>query len=166
MTNRDTDIGDIVPELPGVAGHAYLDKFTEYMGTSLRADIATIAFLTDRGKNLYTASIWWDGKHVENFKYAIEKAPCAESISKDFCLYQSMLQTHFPEDGFIQEENLSSYVGFPLVNGQGEVFGVVNVVNRHELEPNSAQFTVMKNSLNRICAEAENYWKDWRRQLC
>ena len=141
-------------ELSHLVGKAYLDGFTEYLGSELDVDIATIAFLTQDGKALETVSLYWDGQHVDNFTYEIEHAPCAESVSKEFCLYQSMLQTHFPHDQFIMEEKLQSYIGFPLVDRDGEVFGVVNVANRYEVDPNCEQYAVIKRALTKVRNEA------------
>lgn len=143
------------------SGQGYLDKFTEYLGSELEVDIATIAFLVDGGKRLHTVSLYWDGKHVDNFKYEIEHAPCAESVSQEFCLYQSMLQSHFPEDQFIIDEKLVSYIGFPLVDENGDVFGVMNAANRYEVDPNGEQYTMMKHALAKVCEEAAHYRKTW-----
>ncbi|MEX0298880.1 MAG: GAF domain-containing protein [Kordiimonas sp.] len=152
-------------DLARYSGQDYLDKFTEFMGSELNVDIATIAFLTDEGENLHTVSLWWDGKHVENFKYPIDKAPCAESVSKEFCLYQSMLQSHFPEDEFLVQEQLNSYIGFPLIDADGEVFGVVNAANRYDVEQDCEQFVSMKQMLTKLCAEAALCRQHWSAHL-
>lgn len=157
ITKTNTGLDD----LAYLSGQLYLDKFTEYLGTELDVDIATVAFLKNEGESLETVSIFWDGKHVENFSYDIAHAPCAESVSQEFCLYQSMLQTHFPNDHFITSERLESYIGFPLVNKNGDVFGVVNIVNRYEVDPHCEQYAVMKRALTKVCKEAEARWFDW-----
>lgn len=70
------------------------------------------------------------GNVVPNFSFKLKDTPSAHVIDKgQICTFSEKLQDHFPKDVFLQDQNITSYIGAPLTNSEGETIGVLGLLH-------------------------------------
>ncbi|SNR40678.1 PAS domain S-box-containing protein [Lutibacter agarilyticus] len=59
------------------------------------------------------------------FSYNLSNTPCENVINKNLCIYSTEVQQKFPKDNFLIENNINSYIGFPLWSSKKEPIGLI-----------------------------------------
>ncbi|MEZ8104900.1 putative bifunctional diguanylate cyclase/phosphodiesterase [Vibrio cortegadensis] len=67
------------------------------------------------------------GEVINNFNYSLENTPCetVRQATNDHCLYTEKVYDLFPEDAFLRECGIESYLGVPLKAHNGEIMGIL-----------------------------------------
>ncbi|MBZ0309247.1 MAG: GAF domain-containing protein, partial [Anaerolineae bacterium] len=81
-------------------------------------------------------TFYQDGSFQENLTYGLKGTPCEVMLHQQADFYLSGVQKRFPEDDFLAENNIESYMGTPLFNTQKEPQGVVGLMSRHPFRHN------------------------------
>lgn len=139
------------------SGEGYFRQLTHHVCTALGANIAFVGYLTDNNQNIQTASLCLEGKMVSNIKYSLKNTPCAETVSSDFCLYMSMVQTHFPLDKYFKDQNIEAYVGVPLIDDKGVVIGELVGLCRGSITKDNLIIDSISASASRCSSELCHY---------
>ncbi|NVJ99707.1 MAG: HAMP domain-containing histidine kinase [Alphaproteobacteria bacterium] len=143
MTDSISPSHEISDALRGLSGKPYFDALTKHLCEDHGADIAYVGLLQENRSVMKTVSLFWDGEHKQPATYPIDDTPCQETVSRDFCLYQRMVQASFPADQFLVDEKLEAYVGFPLMDDKGTVIGALVAESRTPLE-DDALFNIVR----------------------
>lgn len=146
----------LLDTLAPLTGLAYLSAFTRILSKDLGADFAHVGILTEGETAMRTVSYVVGGDPAENLSYEIDGTPCAETINKDFCLYQAMVQASFPNDHFLKDEKIEAYAGMPLFCEDGHAIGAIVALSRTILEDNCLKVFIQA-AAPRVQAELRHY---------
>ena len=100
------------------------------------------------------------GTFQPSFSYNLENTPCANVINKDLCHYSINLQEEFPKDRFLAENNINSYIGFPLWNANKEPIGHIVLMDNKPFEHIETIEVLLKIVALKIEKILENLWFD------
>jgi len=100
-------------------------------------------------------SMLLDKKEVTDFSYTLKGTPCEDVAEKGFCLYEDHVRQLFPESKDLVDLNIRGYIGTPLQNSAGQVFGILCALSRTPLPPVPAVQDIMDIIAVKAAAELE-----------
>jgi formate hydrogenlyase transcriptional activator len=118
---------------------------------------ARYAFVAESLSSLESRSLaYWEGSgYGEGFSYRFEGTPCKRVAEGYVCATQTRLQQLFPEDQWLQQIGVDSYVGVPLTTRDGRVLGHLAVLHTTPLQPSTEQLSALQIFASRACSELE-----------
>ena len=118
---------------------------------------ARYAFVAESLSELESRSLaYWEGSDFgQGFSYRFPGTPCERVAQGHVCSTRSRLQELFPEDLWLQQIGVDSYVGVPMKTADGRVLGHVAVLDAEPIEPTAEQLSVLQIFAARGCAELQ-----------
>ncbi|PSL42730.1 PAS domain S-box-containing protein/diguanylate cyclase (GGDEF)-like protein [Salsuginibacillus halophilus] len=91
-----------------------------------------------------TKAFIFDGTWIDNIHYHITDTPC-EHVKKEHqvCCYPQNVQQLFPKDEELAGVNAEAYLGAPLTDSQGEVIGIIVILNQTALTQKELAQTIL-----------------------
>lgn len=109
------------------------------------------------GDKIITLSMYFDGKILHEGMFDLTGTPCADvRESRSFCIYNAAAE-RFPQDQFLKDHNLDSYIGFPVVSSDGEVIAIINAMNDHPLHLTNDDKMFLQAMASRVRLELERH---------
>jgi len=111
-------------------GDEFLHSCVRYLAEVLQVRYALIAtFANPAGTRVRTLSYWTGETWHENIEHDLKDTPCENVLAGNDCHYPQNLQHLFPQARFLQEINAHSYFGSPLKDSEGNVIGILAVLD-------------------------------------
>ena len=73
------------------------------------------------------------GVQSPNFEYAIEGTPCEKVVGSELWWYEDRVAELYPDNVFLAQNGVRSYVGIPLVSSRREHIGIIVLLNTSPL---------------------------------
>ena len=96
-----------------------------------------------------------DGKDVSPFCYNLSGTPCKEVALGKFCFYANGVWRQFPEDKALAAAEIESYVGIPLTGINGNVIGIITILDRKPIRKPESFEAVFRIFADRAATEIE-----------
>ena len=139
-----------------------IEKFyktcVEKLAKTYHARYAFIGLFADDDKTkIRTQAVWAGNSHVDNFEYPLKGTPCADilNLSKEFIPCDAAQL--YPDDAMLVEMGVESYYGAPLINSNGEIIGLVSVLDSGPMEVSDWTDPILGLFAERISSETERY---------
>ncbi|MGR9047738.1 EAL domain-containing protein [Halobacillus faecis] len=111
-------------------GQEFFDFLVEYLSSVLGVDTVLVGELTGEAKDEVTAiSLSHKGEISAGLQYEVKGTPCEQVIMTHECYYPNGVGSLFPEDLTIKEYGVESYLGKALLNSDGEVIGILAIMD-------------------------------------
>jgi PAS domain S-box-containing protein len=124
----------MVRSMVGTTGLNSLQKITENVSSWLGADCVMVGEIQPDNQTVKVLSMFLDGKQVADFSYTLKGTPCDNVAEKGFCLYPDNVTRLFPESRDLARLNIRGYIGTPLRNSGGQVFGILCALSRSPIQ--------------------------------
>lgn len=146
--------------LSASSGHEFLQTFVDLLQEVVQADFIAISELrvTDR-ELIQVKTGWMDGESLANFEYDACFTPCLEAIkSAQIVMVHEGVQSSFPQDELLQHKGLESFLGYPVINSNGEVIGLIQLAWRRQSdgEETAQILDTIQDFSSRIATELDN----------
>jgi len=105
-------------------GTDFLKSLAENLAGELDIKCVFIGELLDN-ETVRTLCVWKQDKFEDNFEYQLDGTPCANVAEQLICVYPDNVQQHFPQDRLLSEMGMESYLGAPLIDGDGKSIGIL-----------------------------------------
>lgn len=116
----------IVDVVASTTGQEYFSKLVNSLSRVCDVKFAIAGALDPQDRNLIrTIAVSHQGESAANFTYDLRGTPCENVAGKQFCHYPDDIQRHFPDDTWLVENNIRSYMGIPLWSSTGEALGLI-----------------------------------------
>jgi PAS domain S-box-containing protein len=119
------------------------DKFFEALAIKLseltNQELTIIASVDIKTNEATTHAFYMDGEIQENFTYSLAGTPCDKVVSGETRAYHKDVAKLFPEDPFLAEAAISSYVGTFLRSSNGEPLGIIALLSRSPSKDNNLE---------------------------
>lgn len=145
----------MVRSMVGTTGQSSLRKITETISSWLETDCVMIGEIQPDKNTVKVLSMVLDGKEVPDFSYTLAGTPCEDVAEKGFCLYPDNVRELFPESKDLADLNIRGYMGTPLRNSEGQVFGILCVLSRSPLQPSQMVQEILDVIAVKAAAEVE-----------
>lgn len=83
-----------------------------------------------------------DGTLSPNFSYDLSGSPSESIVGKGMCVYSGDVCAEFPQDALLREMGVSSYLGAPIFDTQGEGIGLLVLLDE-KLLPDSTELRAL-----------------------
>ena len=124
-----TALRAIVEAAAHSSGEEYFQAFVRNLARAVDAHYAFVAEFAspEVHTRARTIAFWARDRIAENFEWTLAGTPCEEVIRGNLCHHPSGVRQKFPHDRLLVERGIESYLGVPICDSRGTVFGHVAV---------------------------------------
>ena len=151
----ESAIQALVKSIVGTTGLTSLRHITENISSWLGADCVMIGEILPDNQTVKVLSMLLDGKDVPDYIYTLKGTPCDNVAEKGFCLYPDNVIQLFPESRDLVELNIRGYIGTPLKDSTGKIFGILCALSRSPIRSIPAVQEIMDIIAVKAAAEIE-----------
>ena len=149
-------ITQIMKAVSTATGTDFFNAITRHMAEILQADMCGISAIIPEDKNrLKTLSYFYNGELHDNIIYDLKGTPCASIIGQQAHTYPHSLQQEFPDDAFLRQTGMESYVGIPLFDSRQTPLGLLFALFKEPIENIEFNESVMHIFAARTSTEIE-----------
>lgn len=114
-----------------ISGIDYLKRFVKNIAQTFNAKYVFVGHAIKPENNTVQTDVVWAGNdYYDNFTYSLKGTPCENVFSgKRVCVNSKEVVKHFPEDKLLVEMGVESYIGAPLLTGEGELLGLLALLD-------------------------------------
>jgi len=123
---------DVISEIGRFHGKDYLNRLVTKLASLISADHVYISRLNDNEMVSVVAG-WESGQLNSGFSYPLATTPCYELVAEGSCVYNLNLKPNFPDDQFIFDADLNSYIGLALKDVNGNKIGILTALYHGEI---------------------------------
>ncbi|TAJ10419.1 MAG: PAS domain S-box protein [Nitrospirae bacterium] len=129
--DRAAILRTIVASTSAATGAEFFRALVTSLASTLGVRCAFVAeVMGSRPGHMHTLALWMDGGLGENFDYALAGTPCEHIVTgRRMLVFPRGIRQQFPDDRFLADAALESYMGFPLFDEKGGVMGLVGVMH-------------------------------------
>jgi GAF domain-containing protein/anti-anti-sigma regulatory factor len=129
------------------------DRIVKIIAELLGVRVALVERL--EGDKIITLSMFLDGKIIHEGIFDLKGTPCADvRDSRSFCSFNAAAE-RFPQDKFLSDYKLESYIGLPVIGTEGEVIGVINAMNDRPIHLTDGDRLFLEAMASRVRLELE-----------
>ena len=130
----DSKIHAVISNLYSVRNENFIDSLVLALANVIKADHVYVATIDDERTTATTIAHADQGKIADNISYALVGTPCADVSGDNVCIYNGNIQQAFPEDRFLIDIGINSYVGIPLKNKTAKVHAIITALFQEDIE--------------------------------
>ena len=128
--NKEESLRLIVEGTAAQVGQDFFRSCTRSLARLLEVRYAFIAEFTNEAKDkARTLACWWGNDFKENCEYELAATPSAEVLKGVRCRYPHSIQKLFPQDSYLRQFDVESFIGLPITNMQGNILGILAVMD-------------------------------------
>jgi hypothetical protein len=119
----------------GTAGHTGQKFFQSLVGHLAAAVGTRYAFVAELAGSTRarTLAFWFRDWIADNIEWDVIGTPCEDVVRGNLCHHPAGVSQRFPDDRLLVEWGIESYLGVPLRDPQGTVFGHVAVFDERPM---------------------------------
>jgi PAS domain S-box-containing protein len=112
-------------------GEKFFHLLVQYLAHSLHLDFAFVSQVTEHNsQRMKTVAVFAHDQLVDNFEYDLYNTPCEiVTQSKRIQSYAQQIQQRFPLDILLVDMGVDSYIGFPIIDDNLTVMGLMAVMD-------------------------------------
>ena len=149
------NIGKIISSLKSSYGRDFLDTITMQLHQAIGAQYTFIAKVDTERAVSQTLSLVAGEDFGENFEYSLEFTPCSDVTDDSTCVYPNGICKVYPKDQLLVDMGIEGYIGSPLRQSNGKVFGIVVALYQDSIENADDVAALFELFAGRISAELE-----------
>jgi formate hydrogenlyase transcriptional activator len=159
-----TALRAIVEAASHSSGEEYFQAFVRNLARAVHARYAFVAeFVSPEIHTKARTIAFWAGDHIaDNFEWTLAGTPCEEVLHGDLCHHPSGVWQRFPEDKALVEWGIESYLGVPLRDSEGRVFGHVAVFDDGPMPEEPRKLFTFRIFAERAAAELVRLHLEWQ----
>jgi formate hydrogenlyase transcriptional activator len=137
------------------SGEEYFQALVRSLACLVDAHYAFIAEFASPGTTTRarTIAFWAGGQLAENFEWTLAGTPCEEVVHGSLCHHPARVRALFPDDRLLVGWGIESYLGVPMRDPQGKVFGHVAVFDERPMPGEPRKLLVFRIFAARAAAE-------------
>ncbi len=148
--------GLIARDASSLVGNQFFRSLTRSMAAALRVRWAFIAKPVDPdGSHCRVIAFWTGSDWSEPFEYPIKGTPCEHVVGREFQYYPVNVQSRFPEDLWLREHGVASYMAVPLSDSTGKALGHMGVMHDGPMDASLPLESILRIFAARAGAELE-----------
>jgi PAS domain S-box-containing protein len=112
-------------------GEEFFQSLVRHLARALDVNYAFVAEFAspETTTRARTVAYWARDRIAENFEWVLAGTPCEDVVHGKLCHHPSGVRQRFPDDRFLVERGIESYLGVPLRDPGGKVLGHLAVVD-------------------------------------
>ncbi len=153
----DAALVEITQGVARVTGGDFFNELVRHFAKVLGTDYVYIGLVEgNEPQMMRTIATCNLGNIVENLEYRLQDTPCWEALEqRKICCYPRNVQAQFPNAPLLQPLSVESYVAIPFWAADGNVLGVLGVMDGKPLEQVHLAKSLLTIFATRIATELE-----------
>lgn len=145
----------IVASTSAATGKEFFRALVAGLASTLGVRCAFVGeVMESRPGYIRTLALWMDGRLAENIDYALAGTPCEQIVTgRRMRVFPRGIRQQFPDDRFLSDAGLESYMGFPLFDDKGGVMGLVGVTHDAPMTEDSQAQSLLEVYASRVETE-------------
>lgn len=136
-------------------GDDFFRALVRHLATTLEVRQAFISEVTENPHTARTLAMWFDGKFIDNFEYALPGTPCELVLKGEIIQIGGGFRKQYPDDKGFLGMRIESYLGIPLIGESGRILGHVVAMHDKPMEEKYRDFSSLEMFAARATAELE-----------
>ncbi len=135
VTEELTALRAIVEAASRTSGEAFFQAFVRNLARAVDAHYAFVAEFASPEVNTRarTIAVWARDRFADNFEWELAGTPCEEVVQGNLCHHPSGVRQKFPQDESLVRWGIESYLGAPMRDSAGKVFGHIAVFDERPM---------------------------------
>ena len=151
--HREEALRLIVEGTASVTGSNFMHSCVRYLAEVLQVRYALIGELVDAAPTkIRTLAVWNGEGWAQNSEYELV-APAKNVINGTTCYYPQDVQALFPNASELVKLNVQSYLGIPLIDFDGNILGLLTVLDTKPMAHDPSKESIVKIFAARVAAE-------------
>lgn len=159
----DLELQAIIEGVSNTQGDDFFQSITDQLAKVIKANYTFIARLDVEQHMSRTISMSVNGQAASNMEYSLKGTPCANVAEDSVCCFPRNVVSYFPDDQLLIDMGIEAYLGTPLHDSKGRVFGLIVALYEDPIESQERALTLFQIFSGRISAEMER--RDYETQL-
>ena len=115
-------------------GEEFFGSLVQLIAQHLDMKIALVGEIEDPANQIVrTVAYWCNGKPADNIEYDLSGTPCDRVVGREPCCYPSGVTKLFPDDPWLRDHRIESYVGLPLFDSADKPLGLFSALSDRPL---------------------------------
>ena len=116
---------------------------------------AFVAEFAGSATRVRTLAYWGRGEILPNIEFDLAGTPCEDVVRGGLCHHPLGVQGKFPQDRGLVDLGIESYLGVPLLDGEGNVLGHLAVFDERPMPPEPRRLFIFRIFAARAAVELE-----------
>ena len=142
----------IVVGTASATGNDFFPSLVRHLAGALRVRYAFITDCDDQ-KRARALAFWNGDQFGDKFEFDIADTPCMKVLKGETCHYKEGLQSLFPLDKGLADWEAESYLGVPMLDGEGRVIGHIAILDDKPMDRDPRAIDLVKIFAARAAAE-------------
>ena len=136
-------------------GEIFFQSLVQHLATAIGVEYAFVAEFAGKPTRVRTLAFWGQGRIRENVEFDLDGTPCEDVVRGGLCHHPQGVQTKFPRDEGLVELGIESYLGVPLLDGDGRVLGHLAVCDVRPMPAEPRRLSIFRIFATRAAVELE-----------
>lgn len=156
LRRKDEVLREIAQGISVASGEAFFHALTEHLAKALVVDNVILCELAEGPSGGFrTVAAYQAGKRVEARDCPVAGKVWEKVISDGVCRYPEKVRQEFPQDTLLSESAAESFIGISLPNSEGQVIGIMAVIDHRPIKETELAETILSLFAVRAAVEVE-----------
>ena len=136
-------------------GAVFFESLVKHLASTIGASFAFVAEFAGSATHVRTLAYWGRGEILPNIEFDLAGTPCEDVVRGGLCHHPLGVQGKFPRDRGLIDLGIESYLGVPLLDGEGNVLGHLAVFDERPMPAEPRRLFIFKIFAARAAVELE-----------
>jgi formate hydrogenlyase transcriptional activator len=136
-------------------GEVFFESLVRHLARAIDVGYAFVAEFAGGNERVRTLAYWGKGELRENVEFDLAGTPCQDVVRGGLCHHPLGVKDKFPDDRDLADMGIESYLGVPLLDGEGTVLGHLAVFDERPMPPEPRLLFIFRIFATRAAAELE-----------
>ena len=136
-------------------GAAFFQSLVRHLAAAIGVSYAFVAEFAGSPTRVRTLAYWGRGRLLDDIEFDLAGTPCEDVVRGGLCHHPRGVQEKFPSDQGLVELGIESYLGVPLLDGDGRVLGHLAVCDERPMLAEPRRLSIFRIFATRAAVELE-----------
>ena len=136
-------------------GDVFFESLVRHLASTIGVSYAFVAEFAGVATRVRTLAYWGKGEILPNIEFDLAGTPCEDVVRGGLCHHPLGVQGKFPGDQGLIDLGIESYLGVPLLDGEGNVLGHLAVFDERPMPPEPRRLFIFRIFATRAAVELE-----------
>ena len=136
-------------------GAVFFQTLVRHLASALGVSFAFVAEFAGAPTRVRTLAYWGRGRIQENLEFELAGTPCEDVVRGGLCHHPQEVRERFPGDRLLVNLGIESYLGVPLLDGEGRVLGHLAVFDERPMAAELRRLFIFRIFAARAAVELE-----------
>src|SRR3954466_12690763 len=136
-------------------GAVFFQTLVRHLASALGVSSAFVAEFDGAPTRVRTLAYWGRGRIQQNREFELAGTPCEDAVRGGLCHHPRGVRERFPGDRNLVDMGIESYLGVPLLDGDGRVLGHLAVLDERPMPPEPRRLFIFRIFAARAAVELE-----------